>query len=387
MGYNAYINYLENIGLERNTKYDYLDKAQNVMRETERMIDRSLMMFQWHDLPSTIPQRQLELILQMQGYAVIGRINGELYACYAGLGGVLDEYLRPTIATVSIPYFNFNAQWQIGRDCVLLRNDTLQQGLLPLYAKYVTLINETEISLLLAAVNQRIETIISASDNATIASARQYIKDLMDGKQGIIADNAFLNDLKISNNRQVQGQLREMVETLHYLKAQMYNEIGLATNYNLKKERVSYAEVELNTDNLYPLVDDMYYCRNQGVEEINELFGNEIAVELNSSWDYRAYNGEPIITKGDNAGNTLDVDAQDAQSMQGDLASDNATENETPLKTPIKQSQEQDENDEAETPNDEADLENGDNVDTKSENDGTEQNDEASSEADKDEAG
>lgn len=309
MGFNAYIGYLNSIGLERTNKYDYLDKSQNVMRENERMINRSLMMFQWHNLPDSIPQRQLELILQCQGFAIIGKINEKLYACYGGLGGVLDEYLRPTKAIVSIPYFNFNAVWDIGVDCIIIRNDTMLQGLLPLYSKYNTLINETEISVLLATVNQRIETIISASDNPTIESARQYLADLMAGKQGIIADNAFLNSLSISARNQNSGQLRELLESLQYLKASLYNEIGLATNYNLKKERVTRAEIELNTDNLYPLVDDMYYNRRQGIDEIKELFGIDIEVELNSSWDYRIYNGEPITTKG-NSDNDVSTSTQ-----------------------------------------------------------------------------
>lgn len=342
MGFNTYLGYLNSIGLERTRKYDYLDKSQNVMRETERMISRSLMMFQWHDLPESIPEKQLELILQTQGYAIIGMIEGKPYACYGGLGGMLDEYYRPTKAIVSIPYFNFNAIWDIGKDCVVVRNDTMMQGLLPLYSKYGTLLNETEISLLLATVNQRIETIISASDNNTIESAKQYLNDLMAGKQGIIADNAFLNSLSLSARNQNAGNIRELLESLQYLKASLYNEIGLATNYNLKKERVSRAEIELNTDNLYPLVDDMYYCRLDGIGEMGKVFGIDFEVELNSSWDYRIYNGEPIVTKGDGANDTefetrgglqstqkINVDkdtieTQNAVTSQNEADSDNA---------------------------------------------------------------
>lgn len=327
MGFNAYIGYLNSIGLERTTKYDYLDKRINVMRETERMINRSLMMFQWHGLPKTIPQRQLELILQCQGFAIIGKINDELYACYGGLGGVLDEYYRPTKAIVSIPYFNFNAVWDIGKDCVIIRNDTMTQGLLPLYAKYNTLIDETEISLLLATVNQRIETIISASDNPTIESAKQYLNDVMAGKQGVIADNAFISSLSLSARNQNSGQIREILESLQYLKASLYNEIGLATNYNLKKERVTQAEIELNTDNLYPLVDDMYFCRMQGIEEIKGLFGNAFEVELNSSWDYRTNNGEPMTTKGDDENDASTSTQGGVQSTQESIEdNDNAKE-------------------------------------------------------------
>lgn len=364
MGFNAYIGYLNSIGLERTGKYDYLDKERNVMRETERMINRSLMMFEWHGLPKTIPQRQLELILQCQGYAIIGKINDELYACYGGLGGNLDEYYRPTKAIVSIPYFNFNAIWDIGKECIIIRNDTMMQGLLPLYAKYDTLIDETEISLLLATVNQRIETIISASDNPTIESARQYLKDVMAGKQGVIADNAFISSLSLSARNQNSGQIRELLESLQYLKASLYNEIGLATNYNLKKERVTQAEIELNTDNLYPLVDDMYFCRMQGIEEIKELFGNAFEVELNSSWDYRTDNGEPMTTKGDSANDATTSTQGGLQSTQGVNASESTAKEENAVTIQNNGNSGQDEKAQENDSVDGVDADNSDNSDS-----------------------
>lgn len=310
MSLKSYLGYLNDLGLRQVTDYDYLDKKLNVSLEIERFLNRSVMMFQWHDLPDTIPQRQLELMLQAQGYAIIGQIEGNLYACYGGLGGVLDEYFRPTRAIVSIPYLRFNADWEIGKDCIVIKNDLLRQGMLPLYSKYLTLQNETEVTLLLSLVNQRVQSHISASDTNTIESARQYLKDLMDGKQGIIADNAFLESLKIVSDKNVGNNLEDIVEVLHYLRGQLYNEIGLATNYNLKKERITQAEVELNTDNLYPLIDGMMFCRREGLEEVYNLFGADWGVEFNSSWDYRIMNGEPIVTEGseDGADNSIDSD-------------------------------------------------------------------------------
>lgn len=152
--------------------------------------------------------------------------------------------------------------------------------------------------MLLSLVNQRVQGHISASDNATIESAKKYLEDLMAGKQGVIADNAFLESLKMVGDNKVGNNLTDIVEVLHYLRGQLYNEVGLATNYNLKKERVTRAEVELNTDNLYPLVDDMMFCRREGIEDCYDLFGVDWSVEFNSSWDYRIMNGEPITTEG-----------------------------------------------------------------------------------------
>lgn len=306
MSYKSYLAYLNDLGLSAVSKYDYQEKTLNVNLEIERFLVRSSMMFDWHGLPDTIPQRQLELMLQTQGYAVIGQIDGKLYACYGGLGGMLDEYFRPTKAIVSIPYLRFNADWEIGKDCVVIKNDLVRQGLLPLYAKYITLLNETEITLMLSLINQRVQSYISASDDNTIKSAKEFLDGLRDGKQGVIADNAFLESLKIVSDKAVGNNLDRITETLHYLRGQLFNEIGLATNYNLKKERITQAEVELNTDNLYPFIDDMMFCRRDGIEECYNLFGVDWKVEFNSSWDYRIFNGEQIVTEGNDLDGAVD---------------------------------------------------------------------------------
>lgn len=298
MSYKGFLNYLNDLGLRQITDYNYLDKDLNVALETERFLNRTCQMFQWHGLPDTIPKEQLELMLQTQGYAIIGQIDGKIYACYGGLGGVVDEYYRPTQAIVSIPYLHFNATWNIGEDCIIIKNDLLKQGLLPLFTKYLTLQNETEITLLLALVNKRVQKYISASDDLTIKSAEKYLEDLFNGKQGVISDNAFLDSLEITGADNKAQELTDITDVLHYLRGQLYNEIGLATNYNLKKERITQAEVELNTDNLYPLIDNMLDCRREGIEDCYNLFGVDWRVEFSSSWDYRIMNGEPIVTEG-----------------------------------------------------------------------------------------
>ena len=79
----------------------------------------------------------------------------------------------------------------------------------------------------------------------------------------------------------------DLVQYQQYLKASLFNEIGLNANYNMKKERLISGEIEANADVLYPLIDNMLFCRNQGLEALNKKYGLNIGVELNSSWDYR----------------------------------------------------------------------------------------------------
>lgn len=283
------------LGLDNNLIYNHLDKRKNVADMVTYMFNRSNIMFKYHNLPETIPETELEKLLQTNGFAIVGKINGDLYAINGGLGGETDVYNRPTIATVSVPYFNFNDTWDIDKDCVVIKNDSNAIGLIPMFVKYCTLMNENEITMLLATVNKRVQNLISANDDNTIESARQFLNDVFDGKTGVIAESKLFDSLKVNNSStNSQVSLTDLFEFEQYLKASMFNEIGLSANFNMKRERLTSAEVETNTDNLYPLVDDMLNNRKIALEKINTMFDTEIEVEFNSSWDYRVFNGASI---------------------------------------------------------------------------------------------
>lgn len=283
------------LGLDNNLIYNHLDKRKNVADMVTYMFNRSNIMFKYHNLPETIPETELEKLLQTNGFAIVGKINGDLYAINGGLGGETDVYNRPTIATVSVPYFNFNDTWDIDKDCVVIKNDSNAIGLIPMFVKYCTLMNENEITMMLATVNKRIQNLLSANDDNTIESAVQFLKDVFDGKLGVIAESKLFDSLKVNNSSTTsQVSLTDLFEYEQYLKASMFNEIGLSANFNMKRERLTSAEVETNTDNLYPLVDDMLNNRKIALEKINTMFDTEIEVEFNSSWDYRVFNGASI---------------------------------------------------------------------------------------------
>jgi hypothetical protein len=40
----------------------------------------------------------------------------------------------------------------------------------------------------------------------------------------------------------------------------------------------------MNTDNLYPFIENLLNNRIQGIEKVNELFGTSIEVEFNNVW-------------------------------------------------------------------------------------------------------
>lgn len=281
----SYYRYLSKI-LPGLGPYDYRDKPACVSQYAGYMLDRTQSMFRWSGLPDSIPQRILELYLQSNGNVAWYRHDGILYVFTGGLGGPPDVYYQPTIYTIANPALKLSVQAEIATDCVLMRNDSLMLGLLPMYRKYATGMMETDISLDIATVNARIASLISAPDDRTKDAAETFLRQMADGKPGIIAENAFLDGIRAQPYGMTgHTTITDLIELMQYLKASWYNELGLDANYNMKRESLNSAESQLNNDALLPLVDDMLRCRQQAAEEVNAMFGTEISVDLASAWE------------------------------------------------------------------------------------------------------
>ena len=252
------------------------------------MLTRTLSMFDYSGLPVTLPSVEIEKQLQKSGYTFITEVNDRLYAFQGGLGGDLNVYGEPTKITVSSPALNFSETLDIISDGVLIKNDDMQMGVYPLYEKYNSLLIENEVTLFLTSYNTRIQQLISAGDDSTKESAELYLKKIVDGELGIIAENRLFEGVNaqsaLSSNANTTTQL---IELNQYLKATLYNEVGLNANFNMKRERLNSSEVDMNTDNLHPLIDNMLINRQQGIAKLNEMYGLEGAVQFGSIWKVR----------------------------------------------------------------------------------------------------
>lgn len=267
--------------------FDFKEKENNAFTHTLYMLNRTQSMFKYEGLPETIPQRQLELYLQVNGFTCFAEYENELYIFFGGLGGKPDVYYMPTICTVANPALNFSANLEIGKDCVIVKNDAMYLGLMPLYNRYASLMSENELSIRTALINSRIIDLISAPDDRTKESAELFLKNVENGDLGIIAENSFLDGIKSQpyGSSSSAGVLTDLIEMEQYLKAGWYNDIGLNANYNMKRESLNSEESQLNHDALFPLIDNMLECRQHGIDEVNKKYGLHISVKLASAWE------------------------------------------------------------------------------------------------------
>ena len=281
--------------------YQYKDKITNVRLANQYTLAKTLSMFDYTGLPDTIPEKELERILQENGFAFIYQWDNDIIAFNGSLSGDVDYYNNPTEINITNNKTRKNKTVPLNEG-VLILNDDYKLGILKLINKYNSLINENEISIVMANFNNRIQKILSASDDNTKASAKQYLDKVISGELAIIGESPFLEDLKVQGSSVSNAQsYADMIELNQYFKASLLNELGIQANTNNKKERLINAEVEQNKELLYPLVNNMYNNRIEAIKALNDKYGLNVTVEYGSVWKDRN------VEKGLENGNTIEV--------------------------------------------------------------------------------
>ena len=341
------------------------DKHKLLKQFKSNQLNKSLTMFEWSNLPETIPAVELEKMLQINGYAVIAEYQGNLYAFQAGFSGQ-DPYNQPTKAIVNNPALKNNTTYTIGEDCIVIKNDDMKQGLNGIYEYYGQRLIENQITMLMTDYNLRMPFTISSSDDQTTQSAKMYLKKIIDGSLGVIGEQKLFKALSVTpTNSKQTATFADLYGYQQFIIAQLNNTIGLATNNNMKRERLTTNEIEVNKNASYPLVDNMMKNRQQAVDAINEMFDVDISVEYSSIWRGINDNSDNSISdNGNNENNgavpdndnviTVNSDkAVNADELNGNSVSDNSSNgvnqsttggNEQPEETNKKSEQPADEN-------------------------------------------
>lgn len=276
------------------------DKKESARAYYRYLLSRVLRMFQYKNLPDTIPHEILDRYLFMNGIALITKVNDSLYCFYGNLGGPQDVYYRPTefivanphikvngeIFSANIPVYPTDSDASVGQPTgVLIRNDTEWVGLHPLLARYSYLMAENTLTLRTADVMLRVIALITAKTDKELAAATEYIKSLEKGELGVIGESAFHEGIEMQSPPSNNGSyLTQFIEYQQYLKGSFFGDIGLSANYNMKREAIGKGESTLDQDALLPLAENMLKCRQEDLQKVNDMFGTNISVEFSSSW-------------------------------------------------------------------------------------------------------
>ena len=300
----------------------------------DNMLIKCNQMFEYKNLPDSIPKRVLERFLLENGYCIFTKENDKFIVLSGSLGGELNEYYEYTKCIVSNPYLKLNKEYTINDDCVLIRNDSKMKGLIPLLEKYGVLCSDCEVSINMLTNNLRTQFFISANDDKTKQNAELFIKKLVDGELSVIGENQFLDGVKVHNVSSQANYIQQFIELNQYLKASAFNEIGLDANFNMKRERLTVNEVELNTSILIPLADNMLEERKNAIELINKKYGLNIEVDLSSVWKMQKEEVDKATeTQDTDTGTETDTDTGTETGTETDTETGTDTSTETDTET------------------------------------------------------
>ena len=272
-----------------------MDKNKINSYISDYLLNNALSIFKYDGLPENVKAVDLEKNLLRFGKILFAKWHDEFYIfSYSDTGkqNYLGEY---TSYQVNNPYIQCNEIFTDDNAVRIFNTDT-HEPLINLMGMYSELLTESYITLNMADINSRIPFFISARDNATKASAEIFVKQILDGKQGVIAEQPLFESLKI-NPLTDHENISQIVELNKFFYSDYFQKIGLTNLYNNVHDRISATETEFTATSIYPYVDNMKRNRDIAVEKINAMFGLSVTVEFSSSWDYRIKNGKNLTEK------------------------------------------------------------------------------------------
>ena len=265
----------------------------------DMLTNKACNLFVWEGLPETVDVKALNLGLILNGKVCFTEFDGKLYALTGNIGGEPNAYYEPQLFIIANPILG-SKQVKIrqkdgsdridGLDGILMTNtdvdamsDRPRGGLYGLIYQFAGLLADNVSSLNVSQINGRVSQIFTADNEAMARTAELVLKDIYEGKPyKIVAQDLIdkLGALPAASAGQT-NTLLNLMEIHQFFLAQFYAELGIIANYNMKRERINTAESEMNSGCLDINIWNMLENRKTAVEQINELFGTSISVELN----------------------------------------------------------------------------------------------------------
>ena len=269
-----------------------LDITQIIENFEKRMFNILQSIIDFENLPEEIPERDFKFFLQTKGETYGVKLsNGKFLINRDASASELDEYYHPTKYILTNPYVkDLKPYYTVGKDIAVIHNDSMHMGFYNIVHQYGVMIANIYMTMLNITQIERAPYVLTTSDAKTKEFFENFIKSLKDGELGVMSDGKLANLMDDKAVKSIMfgvnptGTLKELIELENYLESSLLMEIGLNSNYNMKREYVNSSENQIDILTLIPRIDDMLKSIQKGLDEFNTLFGTNIKVKLGKSW-------------------------------------------------------------------------------------------------------
>lgn len=249
-----------------------------------RLMELSVSMFKWENLPDTVDQRYIEMELFRNGSVVY--FNDEYIGnlCLDVLfNGNFDVYGYPIKRRAYSYYNNYNKELDNTNSVIIYNNyiRTNSETAVRMYAK--RLYNLDRI-IDVNANAQKTPVLIRASEKQRLSMLNLY-KEYNGNSPFIFGDK----DLDLSDIKAISTQAPYVSDKIYTLKTQIWNEaltyLGISNINIQKKERLITDEVMRNQGGTIASRYSRLESRHKAVNEINKMFGTNISVTYQEDLD------------------------------------------------------------------------------------------------------
>lgn len=281
---------------------------QNFNTYFKLLVNKVSQLFTWEGLPDNVDVNFLNTQLLLNGKICFFKEGDKIYALNGNLGGEPNTYYKPTQFIIANPVLGskmLTVRQKDGDDSKIEgldgivvnltpvdeQSDTgLVGGLYGLIYQTAGLLADNISSLNVAQINGRVNFFTTADDEEMARTAELVLKQMYDGKPYKVLSQDLVDKINVNPVAASGGAnqaIMNLIEAHQYILAQFFSEIGIVANFNMKRERLNTAEVEMNTGSLDINIQSMIGQLKKDIEKVNQLLNTSISVELNEEVFYQ----------------------------------------------------------------------------------------------------
>lgn len=246
-----------------------------------RLVELSVSMFKWKNLPDSIDPRYLELALYADGHVVFFKddVLGEL-ALRCAVGGGFDVYNVPLVRNVITS--NGYHRKVTAADSVLIYNNYLRTPSQLTVQEFATRLYRLDRTIDVNVNAQKTPIMIVCDDKQRLTMENVYMS--YEGNVPVIFANSNLNPDSI---KVFQTGAPFVADKIYQLKSQIWNEaltyLGISNLNVQKRERLISDEVQRYQGGTMACRMSRLKARQQAADKINAMFNLNISVEYDEA--------------------------------------------------------------------------------------------------------
>lgn len=241
------------------------------------------------NLPEEVNEKFLLYHVLLYGRILFFKKSGKYHVMWFSGRGKLDEYYIQKEFLVTNPWAeNTSGDYDKNDACILYSDinayiDNVDCGLYDFIEQYTETINAIDASIKALAKNCKVIGFITGASSSLVDSAKQMVKGLLDSDNCIgVCEESLVDSIKVNPiSTHMDYKFSELVKTRQYLISDFYSKLGIASNQNMKAERMTDNESQLvenvSAVDFNHILDNLNYS----VKFINDKFGLNISFRLN----------------------------------------------------------------------------------------------------------